>query len=66
MNASHGDSGWDCHLTMLVHPNRCGNSTVCPRLEIGKQLGNALEHSENDRLERGYQAAGDGKHGAAP
>src|SRR5579862_8526466 len=35
MKASHGDSGWDCHLTMLFQPNRWGNSTVCPRLEIG-------------------------------
>src|ERR1700733_9911675 len=35
MNASHGDSGSDCHLTMFVHPNRFGKMTVCPRLEIG-------------------------------
>jgi hypothetical protein len=35
MNASHGDSGCDCHLTMFSQPNNVGNSTVWPRLEIG-------------------------------
>src|SRR5579875_3849122 len=35
MNASHGDSGCDCQTTMFVQPNRCGNRTVWPRLEMG-------------------------------
>src|ERR1019366_2000018 len=34
--ASQKDSDCDCALTSSFHPNSVGNSTVCPRLEIGK------------------------------
>ncbi len=34
-NASQKDSGRDCALTSAFQPNSVGNSTVCPRLEIG-------------------------------
>ncbi len=34
--ASHGDSVWDCQVTMLCQRNSVGKRTVWPRLETGK------------------------------
>ena len=50
-SASQNDSVSLCDLTREFHPNSVGNSTVCPRLEIGNSSVTPLQQAEHHRLE---------------